>query len=190
MPELEQVFQRGLEAFAELGYEAVSVRQLNARLGMGHTFIHDRYGTKEDFWKAVVRWAIEQVSTEVAATADGAEGKDDLVRLTNGVRAFHQAIARRPHLIRLIDYEAGIDSPRLTYLYEQMGQLNDAGRPQFDKLVQEGRIRDIPWYLFHFAVTKPLAMYGQEPLARMFGRPDDADDHALLSTLVLSGLLL
>lgn len=189
-PELEQIFQRGLEAFAELGYEAVSVRQLNARLGMGHTFIHDRYGTKEDFWKAVVRWAIEQVSTEVAATAVDAEGKDDLVRLTDGVRAFHQAIARRPYLIRLIDYEAGRDSPRLAYLYEQMGQLNDAGRPQFEKLVQEGRIRDIPWYLFHFAVTKPLAMYGQEPLARLFGRPDDADDHALLSTVVLSGLLL
>jgi hypothetical protein len=33
------------------------------------------------------------------------------------------------------------------------------------------------WYLFHFAVTKPLAMYAQVPLARLFGRPDDADDH-------------
>jgi TetR/AcrR family transcriptional regulator len=190
LPELEQILQRGLEAFAELGYEAVSVRQLNARLGMGHTFIHDRYGTKEDFWKAVVQWAIEQVTTEVAATSEGAEGKDDLAQLISSVRAFHQAGARRPHLIRLIDYEAGRDSPRLAYLYEQMGELNDAGRPQFDKLVQEGKIRDIPWYLFHFVLTKPLAMYGQEPLARLFGRPDDADDHALLSTLVLSGLLL
>jgi hypothetical protein len=44
--------------------------------------------------------------------------------------------------------------------------------------------------VFHFAVTKPLAMYGQAPLARLFGRPDDADDYALLSTLVLNGLLV
>ncbi len=47
----------------------------------------------------------------------------------------------------------------------------------------------MPWYLFHFAVTKPLAMYSQTPLARLFGRPEDADDHALLSDLVLNGLL-
>ena len=47
----------------------------------------------------------------------------------------------------------------------------------------------MPWYLFHFAVTKPLAMYSQAPLARLFDRPADADDHALLSDLILNGLL-
>jgi TetR/AcrR family transcriptional regulator len=55
--------------------------------------------------------------------------------------------------------------------------------------VREGTLRDIPWYLFHFVVTEPLAMYSQAPLARLFGRPDDADDHTLLSTLVLNGLI-
>ncbi|GAA1643378.1 hypothetical protein GCM10009744_37030 [Kribbella alba] len=188
VPDLEQILQRGLEAFAELGYEAVSVRQLNARLGMGHTFIHDRYGSKEEFWKAVVRSAIRQVTAEVGAAHEA--GEDDLTQLIAGIRAFHIASARRPHLTRVIDYEAGIDSPRLEYLYELMGPLNEAGRPQFERLVRKGQLRDIPWYLFHFAVTKPLAMYSQEPLARLFGRPDDADDHALLSTLVLNGLRL
>jgi hypothetical protein len=70
-----------------------------------------------------------------------------------------------------------------------MGPLNDAVRPLFDRLVRQGQLRDIPWYLFHFAATKPLAMYSQAPLARLFGRPEDADDHALMSTLVLNGLL-
>ena len=59
--------------------------------------------------------------------------------------------------------------------------LNDAARPVFDRLVDQGTLRDIPWYLFHFAVTKPLAMYSQAPLARLFGRPENADDHALMS---------
>jgi AcrR family transcriptional regulator len=190
LPELEQILQRGLEAFAELGYEAVSVRQLNARLGMGHTFIHDRYGSKEDFWKAVVRTGIQQVVAEVEAALEDENGDDDLDRFIAGVRALHLASSRRPHLTRVIDYEAGIDSPRLVYLYELMAPLNEGGRPQFDRLVRAGRIRDIPWYLFHFLVTKPTAMYGQEPLARLFGRPDDADDHAVLSTLVLEGLRL
>jgi AcrR family transcriptional regulator len=189
LPDLEEILQRGLEAFAEQGYEAVSVRQLNERLGMGHTFIHDRYGSKEAFWRAVLESATRQVADEVSAALGKERPGDDLARLIASVRAFHEANARRPHLTRVIDYEAGRDSPRLTYLYTLMSPLNDAGRPIFDRLVREGTLRDIPWYLFHFAVTKPLAMYGQAPLARLFGRPDNADDHTLLSTLVLNGLL-
>jgi hypothetical protein len=133
--------------------------------------------------------AIRHVTEEVTAALDTEQPTDDLARLTASVRAFHQAAARRPHLTRVIDYEAGRDSPRLAYLYTLMSTLNDAARPVFDRLVHEGTLRDIPWYLFHFAVTKPLAMYSQAPLARLFGRPDDADDHALTSTLVLNGLL-
>jgi len=189
LPGLDEILQRGLEAFAELGYEAVSVRQLNERLGMGHTFIHDRYGTKEAFWRAAMEHAIRQVTDEVAAALGKEPPGDDLAGLIASVRAFHQANARRPHLNRVMNYEAGRDSPRLNYLFTLMSPLNDAGRPVFDRLVREGTLRDIPWYLFHFAVTKPLTMYGQTPLARLFGRPDDADDHALLSTVVLRGLL-
>jgi len=189
LPELEEILQRGLEAFAELGYEAVSVRQLNERLGMGHTFIHDRYGSKEAFWRAVMESAIGQVTDEVMAAFDREQPTDDLARLTASVRAFHQAGARRPHLSRVIDYEAARDSARLAYLYTLMSPLNNAARPIFDRLVRQGTLRDIPWYLFHFAVTKPLAMYGQAPLARLFGRSEDADDHTLMSTLVLNGLL-
>jgi TetR/AcrR family transcriptional regulator len=190
VPQLEQILQRGLEAFAELGYEAASVRQLNARLGMGHTFVHDRYGSKEAFWTAVVQSAVDQVTTEVLAALEDEASSDDLTRLIASVGAFHQAAARNPHFIRLVDYEAGRESPRLAYLYQLMAPLNEIARPLFERLVQQGEIRDIPWYLFHFAVTKPLAMYSQEPLARLFGRPDDADDHTLMSTLVLNGLRL
>jgi TetR/AcrR family transcriptional regulator len=189
LPELEEIMQRGLEAFAEVGYEAVSVRQLNERLGMGHTFIHDRYGSKEAFWKAVVAHAIGQITTEVLAAQEQQDAGDDLAQLAASVRAFHQAGSRRPHLGRVVDYEAGRDSARLAYLYELMGPLTNAARPVFERLVRDGTLRDIPWYLFHFMITKPLAMYGQSPLARLFGRPDDADDHALMSTLVLNGLL-
>jgi TetR/AcrR family transcriptional regulator len=188
-PEPGQILQRGLEAFAQLGYEGVSVRQLNERLGMGTTFIHDRYGSKESFWKSVIEHAISQVTDAVVAALEAAETSDDLGGLIASVRAFHEAAERHPQLSRVVDYEAGRDSPRLAYLYRLMSPLNNATRPVFDRLVRQGTIQDIPWYLFHFAVTKPSAMYGQVPLARLFGRPDDADDHTLMSTLVLHGVL-
>src|SRR3981081_1260716 len=79
VPEHGQILERGLEAFAELGYEAVSVRQLNARLGMGHTFIHDRFGSKKAFWTAVVDYAIGRVTQEVGtALGQDQEGQDDV----------------------------------------------------------------------------------------------------------------
>jgi TetR/AcrR family transcriptional regulator len=43
-------------------------------------------------------------------------------------------------------------------------------RRLFERLVRQGQLRDVPWYLFHFAVTEPLARYGQAPLARLFGQ--------------------
>jgi AcrR family transcriptional regulator len=171
---------------------SVSVRQLSERLGMGHTFIHDRFGSKVAFWTAVVDHAVDQVAQEVwqALGADASDRHDDDVsQLIVAVRAFHRAGVRHPSFARLVDYEAARESHRLTYLYEAIRPLNDAARPLFDRLAREGRLRDMPWYLFHFAVTKPLAMYSQAPLVRLFGRPEDADDHAQLSDLILNGLL-
>jgi AcrR family transcriptional regulator len=187
-PQLEEILERALEAFAELGYEAVSVRQLSARLGTGHTFIHDRFGSKEALWIAVIEYGVGQVMQEVGA-ALVREGTDDFSQLISAFNAFHAAAARRPHLTRVIDYEAARESPRLEYLYRLIEPMNNAVRPIFERLVREGRIKDVPWYLFVFVMSKPVAMFSQAPFARLFGRPDDADDHALLSSVLLSSVL-
>jgi hypothetical protein len=108
--------------------------------------------------------------------------------LTASERALHQAAARRPRLARVVDYEAARNSSRLTFLHTLMGPLDDAVRPVVERLVRAGTLRDVPWYLFHFAIIKPPAIYSQAPLARLFGRPDDAD-HTLLIAVALNGLL-
>lgn len=188
VPPVEEVLQRGLEAFAEQGYEAVSVRQLSTALGMGHTFISDRYGSKESFWKAVVEHAFDQVRPEVAG-ALGDDGRDELERLVDAVRALHRTMSRSAHFSRLVDQEARLESPRLAHLYELMRPWAEGIKPLFDSLVERGTLRPMPWYLFHFLVTAPSSLYSQPPLARRFGRPDDADDHDLMTDLVLGGLL-
>ncbi|MCU1666767.1 MAG: putative TetR family regulator [Pseudonocardia sp.] len=165
------------------------MRRLNERLGMAHTFIHDRYGSKDAFWRAVMGSAVGHVRDEVEAALDGEQPGDDLAWLTASERALHQAAARRPRLARVVDYEAARNSSRLTFLHTLMGPLDDAVRPVVERLVRAGTLRDVPWYLFYFAIIKPLAIYSQAPLARLFGRPDDADDHTLLSAVALNGLL-
>ncbi|WP_408996073.1 TetR family transcriptional regulator, partial [Streptomyces acidiscabies] len=44
VPGEESILRRGLEAFAELGYDHASARELARRLGVSHNFINDRYG--------------------------------------------------------------------------------------------------------------------------------------------------
>lgn len=184
----ETVLQHALEAFADQGYEAVSVRRLSTELGMGHTFVSDRYGSKERLWKAVVEYAM---GPWLAAVADELEkdGDDDFERLVGAVRALHRAASESGHFARLIDQEARIDSPRLTHLHELLAPANDAIRACFERLVADGRIRQMPWYLFYFLATSPTSLYSQPPLARLMGRPDDADDHDLMTDVVLHGLL-
>jgi hypothetical protein len=55
------------------------------------------------------------VTDEVTDALRKERSADDHARLTAGVRAFHRAAAHRSHLNRVIDYETGVDSPRLAY---------------------------------------------------------------------------
>jgi AcrR family transcriptional regulator len=57
-PSEDAVLRRGLTAFAELGYDDASVRELAGRLGVSHNFINTRYGSKAAFWRAVVDHAL------------------------------------------------------------------------------------------------------------------------------------
>ncbi|GAB2712143.1 TetR/AcrR family transcriptional regulator [Nocardia thraciensis] len=187
-PDHTELMRQGLRAFAELGYESVSVRELNDRLGMGHTFVHDRYGTKEAFWQAVIAYEVRILTTELTSALTSVPN-DDLDWLTQAVRVFHRVSAHHPHLNQVIDYEAARESERLDYLFTLTEPLNQLIRPVFDRLVAAGRIRDIPWHVFHFAIVKPALLYGQHPWARRFGRPENTDDSAAIAEIILHGLL-
>lgn len=67
--------------------------------------------------------------------------------------------------------------------------LSRTVRSVFDRLVAAGRIRAIPWHVFHFTSTEPALIYGQELWARRFGRSADADDSDTIAEVILHGLL-
>lgn len=182
------VLEQALAAFAGQGYDAVSLRKLSADLGMGHTFVSDRYGSKEELWKAVVEHAMSEwlAVVNVALTSDD---RDDAERLVGSVRALHRAAAGSSHFARLIDQEARTESPRLAYLHEMLQPVNETLKSLFERMVADGRLRPMPWYLFYFLTTSPTSLYSQPPLARLLGRPDNADDHDLVTDLILGGLM-
>lgn len=183
----DRVLSKALQAFAVQGYDAVSLRRLSAELGMGHTFLSDRYGSKEKLWRAAVEHAVGAAGPPVVEALH-ADAPDDLTRLVGAVRAMHRAAFDGAGLAALIDQEARRDTDRLACIYEVIRPVNEELQAVFDRVVAAGELRPMPWYMFYFLVTSPTSLYAQPPLAALLGRPDGAEDHELLSDLVVGGL--
>jgi len=184
----DEILRRGLDAFAELGYDAASVRELGRRIGVNHNFLNDRYGSKLGFWRAVVDFAIG----ELQAAEDERDAPDEPA-IARRVRALYRTAARRPQLYRLIWDEATRDSERLDYLCDRYL------RPAIEESLPDARAAlgergEIPVHLLYFVLTGAMSGIVQAPLAARLGgdRAGDERDVAVADALagfVLSGLV-
>ncbi|GAB2832940.1 hypothetical protein GCM10022221_34700 [Actinocorallia aurea] len=194
----EAVLRRGLAAFAELGYAHTTVRELARRIGVNHNFVGDRFGSKLDFWFAVVDFAVAEAHLSFAddpdLPEDGALPDEDLLRLV--VRHFYRTAAHHPHLHRLFAEEAAHESERLAYLFDKYIDPSAARlRPLLTRLQRAGRLPRAPQHVLFFAVIGPTLGMTHAPLAHRLGRPGDPAIASLeryadqLADMVLTGLL-
>ncbi|WP_416983239.1 TetR/AcrR family transcriptional regulator [Streptomyces sp. T028] len=195
VPEEESILQRGLEAFAELGYDHASARELARRLGVSHNFINDRYGSKAAFWRAVVDSALGAQLARMPEV-DPDSGIDDAERLRQVITGFYRSAADSPLVGRIFVEELARDTERLDHLYERyIAPTLRTLTPSIDRLVAAGRMAPVPMDVLFFAVIPPVAGMVEVPLARRLGRPEPASPQQLLATaemladLVVNGLL-
>ncbi|MFG2800065.1 TetR/AcrR family transcriptional regulator [Streptomyces pseudovenezuelae] len=193
VPGEESVLQRGLEAFAELGYDRASARELARRLGVSHNFINDRYGSKAAFWRAVMDHAL---GPQLAGLPEVDPGTDDADRLRQVVTEFYRAAADTPLIGRILVDESSQDTERLDYLYERhIVPTMRLMTSSIERLVASGRMAPVPMDVLFFAVIPPVAGMVEGPLARRLGRPEPTSSQQLtdtaeaLATLVVNGLL-
>jgi TetR/AcrR family transcriptional regulator len=189
LPEAE-VLTHGLEAFAELGYDATSVRELAKRLEVSHNFINDRYASKAGFWRAVMDAAMRPRLARMASLVDD-DSRTDEERLRHIVVEFYRDAADLYAMNRVIADESGRDSERLDYLAEHfIGPVFEQWRPVLARLLP-----DVPAETVFFAITGPALALTHEPLARRLAGTEvvtPAERHARaedLARLVLDGLL-
>lgn len=194
LPAESEILRRGLDAFAELGYEATSVRELGNRLGVSHNFVNDRYGSKGAFWQAAVDFALADARRQMEPVLSK-DIVDPAERLAAIVRRFYQIAVRSPQLSRLMAYEGTRDSARLDYLHERfLTPILLRCEPSVDELVTTGRMRPVPLFQLYSLVTGPIATFTQGPLARRFGELPVTEQELTatansLATMVMAGLL-
>ncbi|MEV5956548.1 TetR/AcrR family transcriptional regulator [Streptomyces sp. NPDC051987] len=193
VPDEESILQRGLEAFAELGYDHASARELARRLGVSHNFINDRYGSKAAFWRAVMDHAL---SAQLGRMPQVDPEADDAERLRQIIIGFYRTAADTPLIGRIFVDESSRDTERLDYLYERfVAPTLELMSSSIERLVASGRMAPVPMDVLFFAVVPPVGGMVDGPMARRLGRPEPvssqllADTADALATLVVNGLL-
>ncbi len=192
IPAEAEILVRGLAAFAELGYDGASVRELARRLGVSHNFINDRYGSKAQFWRAVIDRSLTAQVARLQALLSVSD-EDELARLRNLVHAFHQANVAEPDLPRILQYESIRGGQRLEYVFQRyLVPVRDAVAPLVQSLVEQGRVRPFPLDVMVYAVIAMTSVNAEVPLVTLLGGSFTADPRGfagMLGEIVLDGLV-
>ncbi len=192
---IEEILEKALCMFATVGYDGMSLRTLNRELGVSHNLVYQRFGTKEQLWRAAVDFGFGRLMRHLQGLFDPTIS-DPLEQLRLAVHRFVVYSADHPELVALMNIEARRDTDRLNYVYETYIEpmLSDVAR-LLDHLVDEGLIRPIPLRTFHFLLAHgATAPHALVPLATKFDatspfEPAAIEEHArLVSTLLVEGL--
>jgi AcrR family transcriptional regulator len=191
----DEILRAALHAFAQHGYDGMSLRTLNAEMGLSRGTINQRFRSKEQLWYAAVDHEFRQLIDDLnAELQQRAVPDDDLLWVREGIRAFLIASVRRPELVRLMNQE-GLHStgrldyimtsftlPTLTPLWQALNRLADAG------VVRRVPARTLLFLIAHGAA----APFTLGPLSDRFNSVDgplDPVEHIELATdIIVSGL--
>ena len=115
----EALLDRLLEAFADLGFEGTSIRELCRHLGVSHNLIHTRYSSKDNAWYRAVDHGFEELGNVLTEEPDGGWPHDGLEVLRISMERYALATIERPALARIIQQEGARPGPRFDYMYDR-----------------------------------------------------------------------
>jgi AcrR family transcriptional regulator len=174
--ELAPLLRAALDAFAESGYDGMSVRELSRRLGVSHALLTGRFGSKEGLWFAAMEHALAQVEHAWREVADS-PGLDDLEALRRGIVRQVIFSATCPQVLRIMSHEGAIDSPRVRFVVDRfVGPLRAGVERLLTRLVAAGRIRPVPYATLHYLVVGGGgALFANPVEAALLGAPAHPD---------------
>ena len=180
----------GQQLFPERGFDAVSVRDLEACAGVKRNVLAYHFEDKENLWRASTDAIFGEMKTEFEqrlAIMKEVSGQDALAFIVRFYVYFH---ARNPRLSRLMSQEATLESWRLSYLIDRHIRPSTQ---QMEKLVQEteGLSREafVHWYYIMISSTSTIFSFAAECEA-LFGVDPCKDDMVERHAEMLVSMLL
>jgi len=115
----ERIVAAAVEAFADLGFDGATTRDIAVRAGVNQGLITYHFSSKDDVWKAAVDRIFTMLRDTFATRLEVLEDVDPLTRLRVLIRHFVRFAAAHPELHRLMIQEGKNDGPRLQWLLER-----------------------------------------------------------------------
>lgn len=171
----EDLLDAAQRVFAERGFEAAGLREITGRAGVAHGMIRHHFGSKEGLWRAVADRAVDRYQAALApyAASAGQQPGDVPAATRAAVRAFLDANAEHPDLLRLTLHEAVHGGARLDYLLQRYQPVSALMAPLFRQAQQAGYLRqfDQPAFLL-FLLTAGAMPFALPALAAgLLGAP-------------------
>ena len=190
----EAILKKALQAFASGGFEAMSVRALNANLGLSHETVSQRFGTKSELFLAAVNYGFQLFINDFNDELTRNNPTSDLEQLRALLRAFMFSTSRHPTLGELLHHVA-IDEEQRNVIIGKTGladQLMNAAE-LLRRLKSYGVIRDIQlrelWFMAQSAAA-PIHFSNVSQMFDLFDGPLDPDEHInRITDTIMRGLL-
>lgn len=175
----EQILEAALRMFATHGYDGMSLRSLNRELGLSHSAIHQRFGTKEDLYKAVIDHEFGAMFREIREHLRALPRPDtQLGELQSQFKAFLIASSKHPYLNRLMNNEGLEDSWHLDHIYKKYVQPSLAPiRKLMDDLAKKKVIKPTAVRTAFFLIAHgAAALFTLDALSAKFNSADGPID--------------
>lgn len=111
------ILEAALEAFAERGYDGMSVRELNRQLGASHNLVHHYFGSKEALWRAAIDYGLGRAAG--IFQAERWPDMEPIEVLRSAIRDFIETTAKSPSVQRILEREAAFGGERLNYMADR-----------------------------------------------------------------------
>jgi AcrR family transcriptional regulator len=191
----EVILDAALKAFAEKGYKSVSLRTLSVQLGLSHSAIGQRFGSKKNLFECAVTAGFEQFFSEIAAEqAKATKPLSGLEELRSAIHAFLVVSSNHPEMGRLLSTEGVETSERMSFfektvLTPQLGQLAEL----IKKLIEQDLIYPVSvrglFFLIGHGAEAPFTLTAFSASFDQFdGKLNNAEHITMMTDLLMRGI--
>jgi AcrR family transcriptional regulator len=144
----EEILDAASKLFAECGYSGADTQTLADRLGVGKGTIYRYFPSKRVLFLAAVDRLSHRLHESITASINDIENPID--RMYHAIKAYLNFFAEQPQFVELMIQERAYfkDRSKPTY-FEHREQFACKWQEEFNRLVADGRIRDMPFEKFH-----------------------------------------
>jgi len=191
----EAILSAALKAFAEKGYKSVSLRTLSVQLGLSHSAIGQRFGSKKNLFECAVTAGFEQFFSEIVLERSKDEKNlSGIEELRHTIHAFLVVSANHPELGRLLSTEGVEASERMTFFEKTV--LTPQLRPLaslITKLIAQGLIYPVSvrglFFLIGHGAEAPFTLTAfSESFNQFDGKLDNSAHISMMTDLLIRGI--